>query len=157
MSRVTRVLLPSHDRSRFRILCFFSFYQFSSLTVFMFNIRGRNWSPLNNTPAVYSLVWLVGINLNSKSDVTCWCIPQIGLEICLHWICECIPDILVLPTFCFAWVGFHILQTTWSKNLFCKTENLWSPFSPHHRPSIIPPTLYSRPPGWHNLWGYRWT
>merc|ERR1712113_528113 len=48
------LLKPSPD-TRFRILCFFSFYQFSSLTVFMFNIR-RSECCSPTTPAVYSLV-----------------------------------------------------------------------------------------------------
>ena len=141
VSRVTRVLLPSHDRSRFRILCFFSFYQFSSLTVFMFNIRGRNWSPLNNTPAVYSLVWLVGINLNSKSDVTCWCIPQIGLEICLRWICECIPDILVLPTFlCANGVCFSFCRWLDLRICFAKQRISGAHFHPITAPLLSPQT-----------------
>ena len=139
VSRVTRVLLSPHDRSRFRILCFFSFYQFSSLTVFMFNIRGRNWSPLNNTPAVYSLVWLVGINLNSKSDVTCWYIPQIGLEVRLRWNCECIPDILVLLKFLFAiGLGFTFCRWLDLRICFAKQRISGAHFHPITAPLLSP-------------------
>ena len=92
VSRVTRVLLPSHDRSRFRILCFFSFYQFSSLTVFMFNIR-RSECCSPPTPAVYSLVWLVGINLNSKFAVSLkysenWVRNPSELNLWIHLSCS---------------------------------------------------------------------